>query len=132
MTVIPPFPPKRILITGSRDWNDIELIAGTLRDVWMRLGGPMDAVLVSGACRTGADAIAEEIWDRQGFTIETHPADWSIGKQAGFVRNAEMVSLGADICLAFIRNQSKGASMTYRLAQRAGIHTELYRQDDND
>jgi hypothetical protein len=123
----------RILITGSRDWNDIDQLTSVLRSAWNLAGQPEDAVLVSGSCRTGADAIAEEVWDRQGYAIESHPADWDqFGKRAGFVRNAEMVNLGADICLAFIRNGSKGATMTAELAQKAGITTYIYRQDDDD
>lgn len=114
----------RILITGSRTWDAPDVIKRALFD-----HGRFGDTLVSGACPTGADAEAERYW--QGFgPIERHPADWKAhGKRAGFVRNSEMVKLGADRCLAFIRDGSKGASMTADLAARAGIETIIYHYD---
>jgi SLOG family YspA-like protein len=113
----------RILITGSRTWADRAMIRAALAEVWSP-----DSVLVSGACPRGADAFCEACWDKWGGTLERHPADWDRwGKRAGFVRNAEMVQAGADLCLAFIRDNSAGASNTVRLAQEAGIATRIFR-----
>jgi hypothetical protein len=123
-------PDRRILITGSRSWKNTQAIDDALRDWlfnnWMAIGS---VTLVSGACRIGADRIAEGIWEGLGFPIERHPANWqAYGKQAGYIRNAEMVNLGADVCIAFIDNYSKGATHTADLAEKAGIPTIRIRE----
>lgn len=117
----------RILITGSRDWDDWKCI---LR-VFEEFADYDDVVLVSGHHWEGADYLCEQFAKMMGWVVEEHPADWRrLGKRAGFVRNAEMVKLGADICLAFIKDGSKGATMTAALAEKAGIKTEIFRNDD--
>jgi hypothetical protein len=117
----------RVLITGSRDWNDELTIESALA---MAVYQKVPATIVHGACPTGADAIASQ-WTRAhrviGLTEEMHPAHWRWhGRAAGPRRNAEMVNLGADICLAFIRNGSRGASHTAGLAEQAGIPTRRW------
>jgi hypothetical protein len=113
------------LVTGSRDWIAEDLVHAALATA---LYQNVPAVIVHGACPTGADAQASW-WTRRhhviGLTEERHPAQWRSGgrldRGAGFRRNAEMVALGADVCLAFIRNGSRGASHTARLAEEAEI-----------
>ncbi|WP_223885186.1 hypothetical protein [Nocardia colli] len=41
-----------------------------------------------------------------------------------------MVRAGADLCVAFIRNDSAGATHTARMAQQAGIPTRIFRATD--
>jgi hypothetical protein len=118
---------RRILITASRTWTDVATVDQALKAVW----GDGTAVLVSGACPQGGDAISERIWESWGGVVERHPAAWDIfGRAAGFRRNAEMVKAGADQCIAFIDKQSRGATHTAQLAERAGIVTRRYQQED--
>jgi len=122
-----PEKPYRILVTGSRDWDDLDVVYAHLA---LAIYQNVPAVIVHGACPTGPDAMAAW-WTRRyrdlGLTEERHPANWSVnGKRAGFIRNAHMVNLGADICLAFIRNGSRGATHTADLAEKAGIPTRRW------
>lgn len=120
--------PYRVLVTGSRDWLTPDVVWAALNDcVHQALLAGRRLVVVHGDCPRGADAhaalwaaVAGQFTDR--VTEERHPADWrQQGKAAGYRRNAEMVQLGADVCLAFIRDGSRGASHTARLAEAAGI-----------
>lgn len=114
----------RILITGSRTWVDEERI----RTIFEGFGfNPAATTLVSGGCPQGADMMCENIALDLGWHVELHHADWErYGKRAGFIRNAEMVNLGADMCVAFIMDHSKGATMTVNLAEKAGIKTYIF------
>jgi hypothetical protein len=127
----------RILVTGSRTWDDIEAVAAAI-DTAVDESGASEVVVVHGACPRGADQMAAEyVEETSGWygdflarqvTEERHPADWErLGKRAGFARNAEMVNLGADICLAFIRDGSRGATHTADLAEKAGIPVRRWR-----
>lgn len=121
----------RILITGSRDWTDTETIRRALSEAWHALGRPADAVLVHGACHLGgADRIAADIWRSWGYLEEPHVAEMGPGgHRLGPKRNAEMVALGATICLAFPLPQSRGTRNCMRLAKEAGIPVRVYRTD---
>src|SRR4030095_3110450 len=119
----------RVLVTGSRSWEDIHKIYWAFHHWWESSGNPSSPTLVSGACPQGADALAEYIWERNGWPVERHPADWNrFGRSAGFKRNEEMVLTNPDICIAFIHNYSNGATHTTNLARNHGIETIIYRE----
>ncbi len=118
-----PSRPPRILVTGSRDWTDVNVVSRALDRAWRDLGSRLDAVLVQGECHLGgADAIAADLWRLWGRPVEGHPAEFGPdGHVLGPKRNAHMVSLGADICLAFPLASSRGTRNCMRLAREAGI-----------
>ena len=135
----------RILVTGSRSWPSPDRVCAELDAVLARTSSPL--LVIHGACPAGADMFAagwvhanrKRPWP--GVSQERHPADWGRGKSAGFSRNAEMVALGADLCLAFIApcrgrpcryskpHGSHGADNCAYLAEQAGIPTMRFRPD---
>lgn len=131
----------RALVTGSRDWDDRLAVYRALNDLCDEyalnyppdehgntMPDPSRLTVVHGDCPTGADHWADQWCISNFLEAETHPAEWDkYGKSAGFRRNAEMVNVGADICLAFIKNNSKGATHTVDLARAAGIPVKVAR-----
>jgi hypothetical protein len=113
----------RILVTGSRDWTDWGVIYRALVQAWDEVQRDGRAVLVQGECHLGgADLIAKQIWESWGLPVESHPAEMGPdGHVLGPKRNAHMVSLGADLCLAFPLPSSRGTRNCMRLAREAGI-----------
>lgn len=118
----------RLLITGSRTWNDKAVIVSELAN-FARVYGK-EVTLVSGGAR-GADTLCETIAHKLGWKVEIHKPEWdsqpdgSFNKRAGFQRNELMVLLGADACLAFVKDNSQGAQHTAHLATKAGIPTAI-------
>lgn len=138
-------PPLRILVTGSRYWRNPVLIERALQ-----AAAPLkrDIIVVQGECdpRTpegrpvpwkeaanwdgellGADWHAYVYTVRMGWQPEGHPAKWTLhGKRAGHIRNAEMVRLGADVCLGFPLHDSSGTKGCLKLAVEANIPVRSY------
>jgi len=137
--------PYRILVTGSRDWADENLIAGALLHETSRVPASRGIVVVHGGAR-GADTMAHRVAVHYEWQVERHPADWGApcgkcnprhriaGKDgntycplAGHRRNQAMVDLGADVMLAFIKDRSRGATHCADAATRAGIPVRYFR-----
>lgn len=141
----------RILVTGSRTWDDWEMVRRAFRALEQRDDfnpWKFPVTLVHGGAE-GLDKIAGYLaqWEF-GWNVEVHPAKWQthdyVGpgykcpewhrkmrtcKMAGHRRNAEMVAARADVCIAFIRNGSPGATGCANLAENSNIPTkriELY------
>ena len=118
----------RVLITGSRNWEgvwaetEVGVVLMAVECLSIVLRSPL--VIVHGGCPTGADAIADRWARRRDYEPEVHPADWARwGKGAGPMRNVKMVEAGADMCIGFLRDSSKGTLHCLEMARIAQIPT---------
>jgi hypothetical protein len=93
---------KVVVVTGSRDWSDAELLGRTLAAYHPDL-------IVEGGAR-GADTLAREWAHGAGIHCVTMPADWDRwGKSAGARRNIEMLERYPNaLVIAFPLPSSKG------------------------
>lgn len=137
----------RILVTGSRKWTDRNRINDALYalceehdlnyepdEYGNTMPDPSKVRVVHGACPDGADFWCDEwaVANCNMGLVERHPAVWRVDgkfiKSAGHKRNYEMVQLGADICLAFHKGDSPGTASCIKMAEKAGIHTIVFKE----
>jgi len=112
-----------VLITGSRSWDNIELIAEVMQKF------PKDTVIIHGDA-IGADTIAGVVAKELGFEVIPCPPTEEEIKMFGpsgapLARNRRMVYMNPNLCIAFkdVRSQTNGTDYTIEFAKSFGIRT---------
>lgn len=108
--------PIKLIIAGSRDFNDYKLLKKEVAKFLKELQVEVKPVIICGMAR-GADLLGKRLADEFGFPVECMPADWNqFGKSAGYIRNKEMAKI-ADACICFW-NGSNGTKHMIDLAKQ--------------
>ena len=111
----------KVLICGARDFNDITLIDSFVRSL------PKDTTIIEGEAK-GADSIARDCAIKYGLQVEKYPADWSMGKVGGVLRNKKMLLEGKpDYIVGYSKDikTSKGTKNMLTQGIKAGVPTFL-------
>lgn len=99
-------------IIGSRQITDYKLLIEATK------GLSITAIISGGAA--GVDRMAERYAAENNLPLIVLPADWEkYGKQAGMIRNAEIVKEAGQV-IALWDGQSKGTAATFAMAKKAG------------
>ena len=114
---------KRVVIAGSRHFNDYALFCSVVDQCLWRIRKEYDLIILSGHC-TGADLMAERYAEENGLALEVYPADWSLGRKAGPLRNKQMVAL-ADFAITF-PGGGHGTRSLIELAKQKGIPIRIH------
>ncbi len=109
----------RVLVCGSRHFNDYELLSSVLSEISI-------SVLIHGAAR-GADTLAGRFAEERGIPVESFPADWNaFGKAAGPIRNGQMLRDGQpELVVAFRHSSSRGTQNMIDQATKAGVPVKI-------
>lgn len=140
---------RRIIVTGSREWTDVNAVVLAITEQFL-LEPFQHLTVVHGKAHRGLDAIAHRVCEMipDSLTPEPHPADWeafcdlcpvhrqyrkdgtSYCPMAGHYRNQEMVDAGAEVVLAFPLGKSTGTRDCMARAVAAGIRVLNYGDDE--
>jgi hypothetical protein len=106
----------KVLVCGSRGWNDRELLDEALAEY--------DVTLIIEGDARGADRMAGQ-WARDnGVELKVMPANWNrYGRSAGYRRNIEMLEQEPDLVVALWDGQSRGTLHTIKEARKRHIET---------
>lgn len=113
----------KIIIAGSRSFNDYNFLREKC-DYLLSNKNESEIEIVSGGAR-GADKLGEKYAKEKGYGLKVFPADWSLGKKAGYIRNKQMSEYG-DALIAFMEeNGTKGTQMMINLAKERNLPTKI-------
>lgn len=111
---------KTILVCGSRDWTDKDIIREALPFAIEKIK------IIHGGAK-GADSLAGEIAKELGFEVVIFYPDWKkYGKAAGLRRNLQMLQENPYEVIAFWDGQSRGTKHTIDEAKKRNILVTIW------
>jgi hypothetical protein len=106
----------RLLVCGGRNYTNESLLNDRLSEIHSHT--PV-TLLIHGDAR-GADRLAGAWAGAMEIPMMIFPANWNLGKQAGYIRNKQMLEEGKpDLVLAF--PGGRGTEMMMQLTLEAGV-----------
>lgn len=114
---------KRIIIAGSRNFNDYELVKKTVEKLI-----ESDTIIISGTAN-GADKLGERFAEEFNLKLVKMPANWkTYGKSAGIIRNQKMSNFAKEkegILVAFWDGKSNGTKEMIKIAKKDNLEVHV-------
>lgn len=118
-----------IIIAGSRDFSDYTIVKKSLKKFLILKQTTDKPTIICGMAR-GADMLGYRLAKEFQLPLKEFPADWSIGKQAGYIRNEQMARYAQQhdngVLLAFWDGQSKGTKWMIELAKKYHLEAHIF------
>ena len=120
----------RVIIAGSRQFNDYKLMLNTLDELGVHLINTIDSVEIISGHAPGADTLGEKFAITYGYPLKIFPAEWNkYGKAAGPIRNEKMAKYASKadrgILIAFPVGESRGTRNMIKLAKRYKLEVNV-------
>ena len=118
-----------IIVAGSRNFNDYGIVKKSLKNFLLSKQISSKPTIICGMAN-GADMLGYQFAKEHELLLKEFPADWSIGKRAGYIRNEQMAKYthehGNGVLLAFWDGESKGTKHMIELAKKYELEVYVY------
>lgn len=132
----------RIIVAGSRNFQDYNMLKSVLLKILIYLKknniftDKNQIEFISGTAR-GADQLSEQFAKQFGYDVKRFPADWTLGKRAGYIRNEQMAKYAVaegskGLLVAFWDGESKGTKHMIDLARKHGLAVRVVKYKEID
>ena len=115
----------KLIVAGGRDFKDYGLLEQAVIRYVISRDVPWSKITIISGGAIGADKLGEKFADKFDLDLERFIPDWTVGKQGGAIRNAEMAK-HADGLIAFY-NGSNGTANMIQTARRKKLDVEVIR-----
>lgn len=120
----------RIIIAGSRKFNDYKKMLAVLDNLGIHLINSIDPVEIISGHASGADTLGERFAKAYKYPLKLFPAEWDkYGKAAGPIRNEQMAKYAAEadrgMLIAFPIGESRGTKNMIKLAKQYGLEVNV-------
>lgn len=110
----------KVIIAGGRNITNIACVRGAVANS----GFEVTEIISGGAA--GVDTLGETYGKQEGIPVRIFPADWSLGRKAGPLRNATMAQ-NADALILVWDGKSRGSASMKREARKHGLRVFEWR-----
>ena len=120
----------RIIIAGSRKFNDYSKMLNKLDELGIHLLATMDDIEIVSGHAPGADTLGEKFAKANNYPLKIFSAEWDkYGKAAGPIRNEQMAKYAAEadrgMLIAFPIGESMGTRNMIKLAKQYGLEVNV-------
>ena len=112
----------KVIIAGGRDFSDYEKLKSFCDET---LSDKTDIEIVSGKAK-GADSLGEQYAKEKNYPVKEFPADWKLGRGAGYIRNTQMANY-SDMLICFWDGKSKGTKNMIDTARNKSLYVYVCR-----
>jgi hypothetical protein len=114
----------KLIVAGGRDFNDVELLDVSIRQVVAELPDDYVVSIVSGMAK-GADKLGHQWAKENQCKVYEYYADWRAEpRRAGYLRNEAMAKVASGL-LAFHDSISKGTAHMIHTARAKDLYVKV-------